>query len=143
MKIIQANPPVYDAIIQAGLILSKDTIFTYGDTIYNPNKVEISDHMQVHEQVHSKQQGTDPDAWWGRYLMDSYFRIEQESEAYGMQYKYLCTKFKDRNRQNRILIDLSFILSGPLYGSVIERSVAQGMIKESAKNGIQNNKKLI
>ena len=108
-------------------------IYTYGDTIYNPSGVDLPDHLIAHEETHSTQQGADPDAWWDRYLQDPYFCIEQETAAYARQYAYICATVRDRNQRNRILLDLSRILAGPVYGNVIGTTDAYKKIKSLSK----------
>lgn len=129
MKIVNEKPPIYNKILNSGMHPHEGVIYTYGDTIYNPSGTEISDHLLEHEEVHHKQQGSDPGKWWDRYLNDQYFRIEQEAEAYAHQYDYLCKRIKDRNQRARILFDLARILSSSLYGSVIGQVSAMGHIK--------------
>jgi hypothetical protein len=133
MKILIEYPPIYEDIINAGMQPHGGTIYTYGDTIYNPGRVEIPEYLMIHEEVHSKQQGADPDAWWGRYLIDQYFRTDQEAEAYAKQYDFMCKKIKDRNQRNRLLIDLSKILTSPVYGLQLSASSAMKFIKDKAK----------
>jgi hypothetical protein len=133
MKILREYPPIYEDIINYGMHPRQGTIFTYGDTIYNPDGIEIPEYLMIHEEVHSKQQGADPDAWWGRYLIDEYFRIEQETEAYAKQYDFMCKKVKDRNQRNRLLIDIAKIVSSPTYGNVITTSAAMIQIKNKSK----------
>lgn len=147
MKIVIDKPPIYDAIVANGMHPHARTIFTYGDTIYNPGNVDIVDHLIEHEQTHYDQQmrplapqdrttshmADAADAWWGRYLIDPYFRIEQEVEAYANQYAYICATVRDRNRRHKILWDLATSLSGPMYGSVISHFDAMHMIKTKAK----------
>lgn len=108
-------------------------IYTYGDVIYNPSNISIPEHLIVHESTHCEQQGNDPDAWWGRYLIDSYFRIEQETEAYARQFAFICRKVKDRNQRHRICLDLARILAGPIYGNVIGQMSAYQKIKSLSK----------
>lgn len=106
-----------------------NALFTYGDTIYNPGGSEVNWHLMAHEEVHEQQQGTDPKAWWDRYINDHIFRVAQEAEAYARQYEAICDVLKDRNRRNKTLLDLSRILSGPLYGNVVSKSGAMSLIK--------------
>ena len=133
MQIKIEYPPIYEDIISAGMQPHSGTIYTYGDTIYNPGRVEIPEYLMIHEEVHSKQQGADPDAWWGRYLIDQYFRVDQEGEAYAKQYDFMCKKIKDRNQRNRLLIDLSKILASPVYGSCVTTSGAMEIIRKKSK----------
>jgi len=133
MKIVHEQPPILQAIIDHGLHPHSGTIYTYGDTIYNPNEIELPEHLIIHEETHMKQQGDDPDGWWGRYLIDFAFRMEQEAEAYANQYDFICKSVKDRNRRNLILLDLSNILSSPMYGSVLNLMDAYNLIKSYVK----------
>lgn len=133
MEIINGEkPPIWDEAIAAGLRPNPErTVFTFGAKIYNPGSIEISDDLFAHECTHAEQQGYTEDgarAWWSRYMLDPYFRIEQEAEAYGEQYSILCYFHKDRNARARLLHALSTILSSPTYGSVIDHATAKKMI---------------
>ncbi len=131
MKILSEQPPkhILEMILKAGMQPTQNTVYTYGDTIFVPHgHTDLENHLIHHEEVHMKQQGSNPDAWWSRYMTDIYFRIEQEVEAYGAQYAFLCKIVKDRNRRNMIALDLARILSSPIYGSVITREDARKMI---------------
>lgn len=133
MKIIKELPPIYEDILAAGMLPTHGAIYAYGDTIYNPSGGFISDHTIAHEETHCRQQGDDPNAWWGRYLDDQYFRINQEAEAYAYQFKFLCQTVKDRNQRDRILQDMARVLSSPTYGSVIGHMNAYITIKNKVK----------
>lgn len=135
MKIVASKPPedILAMILGNGMRPTSSVVYTVGDTIYVPNgNVNLPDHLIEHERVHFIQQGDDIRGWWGRYVTDPYFRIEQEAEAYGMQYKVICRTVKDRNRRNSILLELAGYLSSPIYGSVIGRNDARKMIMNKA-----------
>lgn len=127
-------PPqaLLDRIIGAGMNPSPTTVYTYGETLYVPSGRPVPDDLMIHEETHVEQQGASPDAWWDRYLIDPYFRFQQELEAYANQYRYLCSQHFDRNHRARILMDLSRILAGPVYGNLVERGDAYAMIKKQA-----------
>jgi len=133
MKIIKENPPFYNNIIEAGMNPHSEAIYAYGDIIYNPANIFIPDYLLIHEEVHSKQQGNNPKDWWDRYLSDSYFRIEQESEAYAKQYDFMSSKIKDRNQRYKLLLNISNILASPIYGNIISRYGAYDLIKSKIK----------
>ena len=133
MKVLEEKPPIYDAIIANGMHPHEGVIYTYGDTIYNPSGLVLPEHLIQHELTHVGQQGTDPDAWWGRYLIDPYFRIEQESHAYAKQYDFMCKTMKDRNQRFRLLMQIANILSGPVYGNVITHTAALKSIKDKTR----------
>lgn len=147
------------------------TVWTYGDTIYNPGGRPIPPDVVAHEAVHAKQQreyvedvgvnewgmtceehygepfehkledGTEcagpgmaplkgKDAWWRRYLSDPEFRVEQEAQAYGMQYAFICSKQTNRDMRARALHTLAGSFSGPLYQCPISNADAKKMIRE-------------
>jgi hypothetical protein len=125
--------PVWDRILAAGLNPDPNrVVITYGSRLFAPMVRYIPEDLLRHEETHSAQQGANPDGWWDRYLTDPFFRIQQEAEAYGAQYKFVCEKVKDRNRRYQFLMAISIQLAGPMYGSVITRSAAEKMIKSKA-----------
>ena len=134
MKIVNSLQPNFNAILANGM--NPDpmrTVFTYNDTIYNPSGNPIPMHLQKHEEVHMRQQNGDPDNWWGRYFVDSYFRIDQEAEAYAAQYDNICIFERDRNKRVRILHELAGFLSGKGYGGIIGKIDAMKIIISKAK----------
>lgn len=133
-KVLEQKPPVYDNCCATFQVTPK-TVFTYGDTLYNPFKLHLSEDLVEHEKVHMgqhKHNETDAALWWGKYLRDSLFRFEQEAMAYGRQYSFICEKVRDRNEQERVLVQLSRILSGPLYGNCTYADEARVMILKFA-----------
>lgn len=123
MKISYSKPPIWDECVKAfGEENIKDAVFPYGDMLYNPSKGPVPDHLEVHEAVHMDQQQHDESVaaiWWKRYIADVPFRIEQEVEACQAQYKFICTKVKDKNARFRNLHILAQLLASPMYGNVI------------------------
>src|SRR3989304_1332950 len=90
-------PPNYEAIIKH-LNPNKNTIYTYGETVYIPSGADLTVDLIAHEQTHIDQQSSkDPQKWWEIYLKDPKFRLEQELEAYRNQYK---TLFGNYNRKD-------------------------------------------
>jgi hypothetical protein len=137
MEIKNERPPIWDSACATFEITPK-TIFTYGNAIYNPFEINITEDLIAHETIHAAQQGgNDKDAalWWGKYLREPSFRLDQESKAYAAQYKYFCTVYKDRNKRMRILFDLARTLCGPLYGQCSSHLNAVSLIKRHAKLG--------
>lgn len=138
MKISLEKPPCYE---EANTLfnleaLKMGTIFTYGDTLYNPSLIRLTEDLMEHESVHMKQQAfndTVAKLWWQRYLGDPDFRLSQEVEAYGRQFKFLCKVHKDRNHQTRLLYVLAGHLSSPMYGDIITKSDAVKAIQNESK----------
>ena len=134
MKILNEKPPVWDAANQLFKLdeLNLYTVFTYGDTLYNPSGIAIPADLMVHEQIHMRQQqGNETVAklWWERYLTDPDWRIQQEIEAYHAQYQYLETTTKDRNKRASYLWRLAAMLAGQMYGRTISHREAMQRIK--------------
>lgn len=137
MQILTEKPPEW---IMTGCLNNfrldlNTTLWTYEDAIYNPGGFEVSDDLLAHEQTHMVQQAKyegGAEAWWKEYLVNSQFRLEQEMQAYGIQYAFFCSKVKDRNKQTKFLWRLSDILSGPLYQVAISSQEARKGIKEVA-----------
>lgn len=128
MKVLNEKPPIYDEAKAAFDFDEKTTIFTYGDTIYNPAGIVVSLDLITHERIHELQQ-TDmhthgkllkngPKKWWKKYIADSDFRFHQELEAYAAQYEYYKRNIKDRNRLNAYLVQMARELEGPMYGNM-------------------------
>ena len=144
MKILNEKPPIWDAACAAFKVNPGATVFTYGEKLYNPAGIDIPDHLMVHEETHSEQQlafvaperrtaeNWDEGAalWWGKYLREPAFRLEQEAQAYAKQFAFICRQIKDRNRRFKIGMDLANILSGPLYGRCIGTNEAYQLIKK-------------
>ena len=131
MKISNEYPPLFDRIDAYFKIKENryQPVFCYGDTIYNPFNVKITDDLVTHESVHSVQQGENPEAWWDRYLADAEFRLSQEVEAYKAQYKYIVANVPDRNYVAKVLFIMSLHLGGKMYGNIVPVSKAATLIK--------------
>jgi len=127
MKVSDQLPPNYSDIASTFQLSGFNAVFTYGDTLYNPTGLPISDDLMAHEEVHAKQQ-TNPEEWWSRYLSNPEFRLEQELEAYRAQYKSLA----DRPRPERrwFLREFAKNLSSKLYGGIINKAKAEELIKQ-------------
>jgi hypothetical protein len=133
VEIIVAFPPNYSEIANKFQVTPR-TIYAYGDKIYNPSGMRISGDLMAHEKVHSKQQAAfgSVEKWWAKYLSDEVFVLNQESEAYGRQYAYLCSQNPNRNLQFEILKALALLLAGPMYGFVIGVEAAMTLIREQS-----------
>lgn len=129
MKIKNERPPIWEKAYQIFKVDPDTTVFTYGDTIYNPAGGNISDDLMVHESVHMVQQGKSPDEWWTKYFHNPKFRLDQEVEAYSAQYKFFCKKKKDRNIQMKFLMMIATHLSSDLYKLDITKQDAMNAIR--------------
>lgn len=135
MQISTERPPIWDAVCAAFNIEPLNACFSYGATLYNPNKLELPEHIIEHEKLHMEQQGHDEGKaalWWGRYLREPNFRVDQEARAYGRQYAFICSYVGDRNARARVLGQLAKSLSGPLYDNAVSYLDAKRMINKRA-----------
>lgn len=127
MKIVIGFPPNID-LIRARFPLHQGVVFTYGDTLYNPDGAIIPNHLLVHEEVHVRQQGSTPEKWWEIYFIDKEFRLSQEAEAYGAQYQFVHSR-SSRQVSRDFLKTLANQLSSPLYGKLCSFAQAKELIQ--------------
>lgn len=136
MKILIEKPPIYDEALRTFNLNPDDSIvFTYGDTLYNPNNAKITADLIRHEETHMEQQQYDrsvANVWYQRYFADANFRMEQEIEAYGEQYKFICQTVKDKNKRSKYLWAMAKDLSGTMYGNCIKFNEALKRIRNYA-----------
>lgn len=142
MQILKELPPqaLVTRLEAAGMSvdLSK-TIFTYGDTIYNPTGHELPSHLVAHESIHAQQQRRTiggAEMWWAAYLADPMFRLDQEAEAYGHQYAFFCKNKKSQTARLQLLSALGNMLAGETYGGMIKIGEATQLIQRLAQNEI-------
>lgn len=131
-KIVKAFPPNIDAIRARFGQLPVGTVFAYGDTIYAPSTTDLPSHLVAHERVHFAQQekAGGPEAWWQRYLDDARFRLEQEVEAYRVQWAEIVRLPRDERRE--LLRHICRSLSGSMYGRLVTKEQARHLITRGA-----------
>lgn len=130
MKIIFEYPPNIAKIREFFDIKDKGVVFAYGDILYVPNGGEIEKHLLIHEETHEKQmRGWDPKVWWDKYLTDKGFRLSQEVEACRNQFKYIKSRYKDKDLLSRVLAEMAENLSGRVYGYMVSFKKAKRLIK--------------
>lgn len=125
-------PPNYKKIAEIFDLEGHKPVFPYGKIIYNPHKEALRPDQVVHEKVHQKQQGKDPKGWWDKYLVDREFRMEQEIEAYAMQYKFI-KGFATESKSYWFLDQLAILLSSPMYAVGLDLAQARSKIRNRAK----------
>ncbi len=135
MKIVNDYPPNYRQIVDA-LGDQPEALFCYGDTIYNPRGGDVPPDIEKHEEVHMKQQGSNPDLWYHRYLSSPEFRLEQELEAYGTQYAFAKAALKGGKLLEWALENMAKALSGGAYGGLLTFAEAKSKIRNYAKGVI-------
>ena len=135
MKIVKAYPPNYEEICNAipGVRGNEGIVFTYGDTVYSPSTTDLVDHLHQHESVHVNQQKQmGRDEWWSKYLADPAFRLQQELQAYRVQYKVVFKKQNWRNTEE-LLTSISKDLSSAMYGNILTYQEARTLITGAKK----------
>ena len=128
--ILNEQPPNLLQIQMAGMRPQFDTLFPWSPDFYNPSGVDIPADIMIHEAVHIRQQGKNPQAWWDKYILDKGFRLEQELEANKWQYKFICKIKKDRNERARALVAIARNMAGAVYGNMITTNKAIEEIKK-------------
>lgn len=129
MKIVQDFPPNIREIAKKFKI-TPETVFAYGDTLYNPLGHPISPDLMIHEETHEiQQQAYGVQQWWAMYLENPAFRLTQEVEAYRKQYEFLKTVL---NRKGRLgaLNQIAEQLSSELYGNICTKKEAKEYIND-------------
>ncbi len=127
-KVLKGYPPNYTTIAKVFGVKGRNTIiFAYAPHIYAPSGRGLRVDLIEHEKVHLRQQGDDPAGWWERYMCDSAFRADQEVEAYTRQL-HVAKLYNNRKDYTRIVMDCVKQLSGPIYGNVLTRAEAEGLL---------------
>lgn len=130
MKIVKEFPPNFEKIKKA-FNVEKNVAFCYGNKIYNPYEAKISDHVIIHESVHSEQQKDDPEGWWNKYIENPTFRITQEIEAYGAQLKFIRVRY-GLDKAMQALHAFANAISSDVYGKVLDYSAGREAIRRYA-----------
>lgn len=133
MKIVKGTPPNFDEIIKVfPMAASRGVIFTWGDTIYNPDGCVIQPPLLAHENAHYQRQTNDTpaiEAWWKQYLVDAEFRHAEELIAHRVEYKAFCNHHADRNHRSAMLDHIARKMSSGLYGNLISLKDARGALR--------------
>jgi hypothetical protein len=134
MKQKVETPPNYLDIVKVfGELDLHNTLFCYGDTIYNPGGKTISPDLEIHEDTHRVQQGDAPELWWEQYLNDIEFRLRQEIEAYSAQYQFACKAIDEIRGPAKMkkwaLESMAHALCSTMYGNIISFGEAQSKIR--------------
>lgn len=137
MKVVRSFPPNYADICKAipSVRGMRGVVFTYGDTCYvqPTGNTSLSLDLEAHEETHVHQQSKiGAEEWWKRYLSDPKFRLEQELEAYRVQYIML-QRYPRAIRRKRLQA-ISKDLGGKMYGGIITSSEAKQLIIGSESN---------
>jgi len=127
MTVVNAYPPNIDEI-RARFNPPRGTIYAYGDTIYAPDSGPLPADLIAHEEVHFVQQRRvgGPEAWWRRYIDDARFRLEQEVEAYRVQWAIV--RDMPRPERRARLQHICRSLSSRMYGGIVTYEQARKLV---------------
>lgn len=127
--IIVDRPPNFERIKAAfPKAENPGVLFAHDQTIYNPSGVFVPPALIAHENVHlERQKKVGADRWWDLYLINSYYRYEEELLAHAAEFKV--QKTGDRNVSASLLMRTALRLIAPLYNYQPPRSL-QDAIKD-------------
>ena len=129
--IICDYPPLYEKIAEAFSLYPNDfIIFSWGDRIYNPNRLDIPPQLIAHEAVHGERQGSGQQIvdWWKQYIEDRLFRLTEEIPAHQAEYQYFLKHGNRRERRAALKVTAER-LADPLYGRLIKPSDAIAVLR--------------
>lgn len=133
MRVVTGRPPIYDDVVRVIGRPPAGALFTWGDTIYHDPPPKGFRHalgpdIVEHERTHSRQQAAmGAGVWWARYLESPEFRLEQEVEAYQVQFAVV-SRMGGREGRRLVLRRLAKDLSGPMYGRLCSEGLARELI---------------
>ena len=133
MTEIRAENPPNIATLRKAFGLTGNEIFAWDGVIYNPGGGGLTRALIEHEKVHFRQQREvgGPEVWWGRFIVDPAWRLEQELEATAVEFKVYSEDY-GRPQRRRYLDMLAGRLSSPMYGRMITRKAAKAQLKQRA-----------
>lgn len=111
----------------------KDVFFAYGGKIYKGENEGVPEYLLVHEKIHlDRQVKMGNEEWWGKYLTDPTFRLQEEILAYSAQYKFMKERLNAKTA-DFVLDRIAEELSSELYGNMVEYHKGHSLIRHKAK----------
>lgn len=126
-KIVIARPPLWDEINAKFRVEGQPVIFSWGDTIYNPQNIQVTPALQAHEFVHGLRQIGNAKEWWQRYLDDVKFRLDEEIRAHLGEYEWYL-RYSNRKTRRTAHAAIAQRLAGDLYGRLISKKQAMTIL---------------
>jgi hypothetical protein len=128
VRIEIGRPPLWAEINAEFNVAGKGVLFCWGNTIYNPDRIDVRTALVAHEETHSKQQGDDVEGWWRRYIADPAFRLSQEIPAHQREFAFVCWDGANRKKRRGYLDNVARRLASPLYGGLVDFTQAKALI---------------
>ncbi len=134
-QIIYDYPPMIEEIDAKFHVMGKKVIYSWGDKLYNPNKLHVTDALANHEAFHGDRQiECGVEEWWKLYIADKDFRMGEEVFAHAIEYYTMSLDQSLNRKQRRSALPLiAKKLAGPLYGNMMSVSEAMRMIKREVQ----------
>jgi len=127
------RPPVYDRCDAQFKIKGRPILFAWGDTIFNPEGVEISPELFAHEAVHGERQlKVGIETWWDEYLARPVFRYAEEELAHRAEYQAYARRHPNPRKRALVLDAIAERLAGPLYGNLVSVADARAVVANPA-----------
>lgn len=131
MKISFDLPPMWEYINARFKVAGQRVIFTFGDTIYNPARINITKELHAHEQIHCDRQlatPTGPAGWWAAYIYDPRFILAEEIPAHQAEFQAYCKRHRGAGSQRLMRIAIANKLCSKLYGRLVTHDQAMRAI---------------
>jgi len=130
VRIVEEHPPNWAAICSTlpAVIGRRGLLFAWGDTLFNPDGVDVPPRLIAHEETHATQQGSHVVEWWAIYLASPWFRMGQEVLAHHVEW---VTGSEGQSRQARraLLKEIATRLRNPIYGVKLDRHLAVAAVR--------------
>ncbi|MCH8135387.1 MAG: hypothetical protein IIB77_05340 [Proteobacteria bacterium] len=136
-QIVNDYPPLYDEIAVAfGLKVRDPIIFSWGDRLYNPTRMEIPPELIAHEAVHAERQGGGQEIidWWVHYIDSRAFRLAEEIPAHCAEYQHVLAHGNRTERRAALRVTAER-LAAPLYGRMITPAEAIKALRTAERVG--------
>ena len=132
-RVVFDRPPMFAEIDAKFHVAGKPVIFSWGDLIYNPERITIPPHLLVHEAMHGwRQRKWGIEQWWRDYIDSPASRLEEEILAHRAEYAALLRVNSNRHARRGHLKQVAKRLAAPLYGGMISAVKARKVLREAA-----------
>lgn len=136
MSVLHEYPPMIKEINKVFHVIGKPILYTCGNTIYNPMRIDITPGLFAHENTHAVQQANwnlGIEHWWESYIVSTLFRLHQEIPAHAAEYKFVTDSNPNRKVRRANMKVIAKRLAGPLYGNKLSVNQAIKLIRAELK----------
>lgn len=127
MKTNHTIPPVFYKLKEKFGVEWGNIIIAHYPDIYCA--VDIPEQKYVHEKVHlDRQKVMGVGEWWGKYLSDEAFRLNEEVLAYRVEAEWIKNNIATRNERRHLLNIIYSDLASYVYGNIISESESKKLL---------------